>query len=370
MSIENLTTAFRNKQSVKNLINKIKKEAYNTQTYRIMEFCGGHTHSICSYGLDDILPKPIKLVHGPGCPVCVLPAGRLKMAIDLAKEKDVILCSYGDMMRVPAAQETLLTCKAQGADIRMVYSPLQCLELARNNPHKQIVFFAIGFETTAPTTAILLQKAAVEKLSNMSIFCNHVTTRAALYVILKKQNTPIDALIGPGHVALVTGLNIFEKAIKANPKPICISGFEPMDILSSIFNLVQQINNKKAYVENKYERAVTQKGNEKAQKLMKKFFELRDFFPWRGLGNIEASALKITQKYSRFDAEKHFMMEEITLKDPKACRCSDIILGMAEPFECKVFGNKCTPENPIGSCMVSGEGACAAYFQYKNYLKL
>ncbi|MFV0431259.1 MAG: hydrogenase formation protein HypD [Alphaproteobacteria bacterium] len=364
--MKNINTDFKNKEYVQKLIHQIECEIDDRQAYRIMEFCGGHTHSICSYALDDILPSNIKLIHGPGCPVCVLPAGRLKMAIDLAKQEDIVLCSYGDMMRVPAAKQSLLSTKAQGADIRMVYSPLQCMEIARDNPNKQIVFLAIGFETTTPATAVLLQKSNEANLDNISVFCNHVTTPAALDVILKRKNLPIDALIGPGHVSLITGLGIFEQAIKMNPKPICISGFEPVDLLSSIYALVQQINRKEAYVENKYERAVIKEGNLKAQALMAKFFELRPQFAWRGLGSIKNSGLAIAPKYEKFDAEKRFMMEEIELKDPKACQCSDIILGLAEPFECKVFGNKCTPENPIGSCMVSGEGACAAYYQYKK----
>jgi hydrogenase expression/formation protein HypD len=319
-----------------------------------------------------MLPKNIQLLHGPGCPVCVLPMKRINAAIELAQQTDTILCSYGDMLRVPGeAQQSLLKAKSQGADVRMIYSPAEVVKIAQQEPEKKVIFFAVGFETTTPPTAVILEQAIQLKLKNLFIFCNHVLTPPAIQGIMEPaklaNESILDGLIGPGHVSVVTGYKAYEMLAERYHVPIVISGFEPLDILHSILMLVKQINQSRYDVENQYTRAVSAKGNVKAQTLMQKYFELRDTFEWRGLGIMPESAIKIRPEFQDYDAEVQFTLSVSKGSDNKACECPAVLRGQKKPTECKLFNNPCTPENPLGSCMVSSEGACAAYFQYQNY---
>ncbi len=332
--------------------------------YKFMEFCGGHTHAIHRYNLSSLLPHNIELVHGPGCPVCILPIHRLDQAIYLAEQKDIILCSYGDMLRVPASnQKSLLKAKAQGANVRMVYSIDDALKIAEENPVQRIIFFAIGFETTTPPTAVAIKKASELKLKNFFVFCNHVLTPAALTAILNIQKSVLlNGIIGPSHVSVVIGDKAYSEVSREYHLPIVIAGFEPLDILQSILMLVKQVNQKIAKVENQYTRAVVPEGNQKAKKLMEEVFELRDAFSWRGLGKIPNSALKIRADYQAFDAEKQFVVPEVSEKINTACQCGKVLCGLMKPSECPLFATTCTPEDPLGACMVSSEGACAAHY--------
>ncbi|TSA14848.1 MAG: hydrogenase formation protein HypD, partial [Comamonadaceae bacterium] len=342
--------------------------------YSFMEFCGGHTHAISRYGLSDLLPQNVRMVHGPGCPVCVLPIGRVDMAIHLALQQNVILCTYGDTLRVPASNGlSLMKAKARGGDIRMVYSTLDALRLARENPQRQVVFFAIGFETTTPPTALAIQQAQLEQLSNFSVLCCHVLTPAAISQILESPEVrqwgtvPIDGFIGPAHVSTVIGSRPYEFFAEEYRKPVVIAGFEPLDVMQAILMLVRQVNEGRAEVENEFSRAVTREGNLKAQERVAEVFELRREFEWRGLGLVPYSALQIREKYAAFDAERRFHLEYQSVPDNKACECGAILRGVKRPQDCKIFGTVCTPENPIGSCMVSSEGACAAHYSYGRY---
>jgi hydrogenase expression/formation protein HypD len=331
-----------------------------------MEFCGGHTHAIFRYGVQDLMPGNVEFIHGPGCPVCVLPTGRIDNAIRLAERQDVILCTYADLMRVPATgRNSLLKAKANGSDIRMIYSTQDALKIARENPGKQVVFFAIGFETTTPPTAVAIKQAQAEGLTNFSVFCNHVLTPAAMQAILDApQPVAIDAFLGPSHVSTVIGSQPYETFAECYAKPIVIAGFEPLDVMQSAMMLIRQLNEGRYEVENEYSRAVTRQGNQKAQALVREVFELRPQFEWRGLGLILDSALKLRTGYASFDAEQRFNMPAIQASDVKGCECPAILRGAKKPQDCKLLGTVCTPENPMGSCMVSSEGACAAYWSY------
>ena len=336
--------------------------------YRLMEFCGGHTHAIFRYGVQDLLPPEVELIHGPGCPVCVLPVGRIDNAIELARQPDVILASYADMLRVPASGYTsLLKAKARGADVRMVYAASDALKLAQDNPEREVVFFAIGFETTTPPTALVIQQAARLGLRNFTVFCNHVLTPPAMHAIMATPNaggSAIEGFIGPSHVSTVIGTEPYEWFVSQHAKPVVIAGFEPLDVLQAVLMLVRQINEGRAEVENEYSRAVTPAGNVKAQAAMADVFELRETFEWRGLGLLPASALRIRERYGACDAERRFAVAPVAAADHKACECAAVLRGVIKPQQCKVFGTVCTPDNPIGACMVSSEGACAAYFSY------
>ena len=331
---------------------------------KIMEVCGGHTHSIFKYGIEEILPNTIELIHGPGCPVCVMPKGRLDDVISIAENSNVILTTFGDAMRVPGSKNSLLQARAKGADIRMVYSPLDCLQIAQDNPDKEVVFFCIGFETTAPSTALTILQAAAEKISNFSMFCNHVLVIPALKALLNNPDLQLDGFIGPGHVSMVIGTQPYEFISQEYHKPVVVSGFEPVDILQSIWMLLWQFLEKRCEVENQYNRLVIETGNHQALEAINRVFEVRETFEWRGLGEIPHSGLKIRSEYAQFDAEKKFTIPYFTVADHKACQCGEILKGVLKPWECKVFGTACTPENPIGACMVSSEGACAAYYKY------
>ena len=350
-----------------NLARRIATEITNIskgQKFKFMEVCGGHTHTIFKHGIEDILPENIELIHGPGCPVCVLPMGRIDDAIAIAKTEGTIFTTFGDMMRVPGSQGSLLDVKAAGADVRFIYSPLDALKIARQNPKKEVVFFAIGFETTAPSTAVTLLQAKNEDIQNFSVFCNHVTIIPTIKAILDSPDLRLDGFIGPGHVSMVIGLRTYQFIARDYQKPVVISGFEPLDIIQSILMLLKQYQTGKVVVENQYKRVVRPEGNLKSLEVMTQTMELRPYFEWRGLGFITHSALKIRSDFAQWDAEERFEVPGLQVADPKACQCGEVLKGVIKPWECKVFGTACTPETPIGSCMVSPEGACAAYFNY------
>ena len=357
---------FRDSELAKRVVREIERIAEGRR-FRIMEICGGHTHTIYRYGLHDVLPANIELVHGPGCPVCVLPMGKVDDAIAIAKHEGVILATFGDMMRVPGSEGSLIDAQADGADVRMVYSPLDALKLAHQNPDRKVVFFAIGFETTAPSTAVTLLHAKRLGVRNFFVFCNHVLVVPAIKALLDSPETRLDGFIGPGHVTTVIGSKAWEFIPKDYGKGIVISGFEPLDMLQAIYMLVKQLIEGKPRVDVQYTRAVRPDGNTKAKEVMAQVFELRETFEWRGLGWIEKSALKLKPEFAEFDAELHFDLPRRQVADPKVCQCGEVLRGSILPWECKVFGTACTPEHPIGACMVSSEGACAAVYQYGRY---
>jgi hydrogenase expression/formation protein HypD len=337
--------------------------------YKVMEVCGGHTHSIYKYGVDDLLPENVELVHGPGCPVCVIPMGRVDDAISMASEPGVIFTCFGDMMRVPGSKGTLQEAKARGADVRMVYSPLDALRIAKTNPDREVVFFAIGFETTAPSTALTLKRARAEGVPNFSCFCNHVTIVPPLRALLDSPDLRLDGFIGPGHVSTVVGARPLEFIPADYGKPVVVSGFEPVDILQSVLMILRQLEEGRCEVENQYKRVVPYEGNLRALEVMSEVFELRPHFEWRGLGFISQSGLKLSAAYAELDAEQRFGVPGVRVADPKACQCGEVLKGVIKPWECKVFGTACTPERPIGTCMVSSEGACAAYYNYGRFAR-
>jgi len=360
-------TEFRDRALAENLAGRIRRAVQPDRAYHFMEFCGGHTHAIFRYGVQDLMPPNVHFVHGPGCPVCVLPVRRLDDAIELAEKHGVILCTYGDMMRVPGTgRRSLIKAKADGADIRMVYSTLDALKIARENPDRQVVFFAIGFETTTPPTAVAIKMAQAERLTNFTVFCNHVLTPAAIEHVLDAPDGPaqIDGFLGPSHVSAVIGSHPYEAAAQKYQKPVVIAGFEPLDVMQSVLMLIGQVNAGRAEVENQYTRVVTRFGNRKAQALVAEVFTLRDRFEWRGLGSVPQSALQIRDNFADFDAERRFAASQKQSREVKSCECPAVLRGAKKPIECKLFGAVCTPDNPMGACMVSSEGACAAYFSY------
>jgi len=365
---------FRDGALAKNIAVNITREADPRRRYHLMEFCGGHTHAISRYGIADLLPANVRMIHGPGCPVCVLPAGRVENAIQLAQLPELILCCYGDLLRVPAGGGmSLLKAKARGADVRMVYSSGDAVKIAQENPQRQVVFFAIGFETTTPPTAVAIRQAQALNLKNFSVFCNHVLTPSAIAHILQSPEIrrlgvlALDGFIGPAHVSTVIGSRPYEYFAEEFQKPVVIAGFEPLDVMQAILMLVRQLNEGRAEVENEFSRAVTRDGNVKAQLLVAEVFELRRVFEWRGLGLVPYSALRIKAQYSAFDAEQRFDIPHISIADNKACECGAILRGVKRPQDCKLFGTVCTPDNPVGSCMVSSEGACAAHYSYGRF---
>ena len=357
---------FRDETVARGLVKEIASLSKG-QPLKLMEVCGGHTHTIYKHGIEDLLPSNIDLIHGPGCPVCVLPMGRIDDAIAIARMPGIIFTTFGDMMRVPGSKGSLLDAKAEGADVRFVYSPLDALKIARENPQSEVVFFAIGFETTAPSTAVTLLRAQAEGIRNFSVFCNHVTIIPAMKAILDSPDLRLDGFIGPGHVSMVIGMRPYEFVARDYGKPVVIAGFEPLDIIQSVQMIVKQISEKKAEVENQYSRVVRPKGNPKALEAMARTMELRPFFEWRGLGFITHSALKLRSDFANWDAELRFKVPGLRVADPKACQCGEVLKGVIKPWECRVFGTACTPETPIGTCMVSPEGACAAYFNFGRY---
>jgi hydrogenase expression/formation protein HypD len=337
--------------------------------YKLMEVCGGHTHSIYKYGIDDLLPENVELVHGPGCPVCVIPMGRVDDAIAIAHEDGVVFTCFGDMMRVPGSNGTLQEAKAAGADVRMVYSPLDALRIAKQHPEREVVFFAIGFETTAPSTALTLRRARAEGVENFSVFCNHVNIVPPLRALMDSPDLRLDGFLGPGHVSTVVGARPLEFIPAQYGKPVVVSGFEPVDILQSVLMLLRQLAEGRCEVENQYTRVVPYEGNLRALEVMAEVFELRPHFEWRGLGFISHSGLRLSAAYAEHDAELRHRVPGVRVADPKACQCGEVLKGVIKPYECKVFGSACTPERPIGTCMVSSEGACAAYYNYGRFAR-
>jgi hydrogenase expression/formation protein HypD len=345
---------------------EIRRLADPSRHYRFMEVCGGHTHAIYRFGLKDLLPPNIELVHGPGCPVCVLPMGRIDDGLSMSADPNVIFTAFGDMMRVPGTQGSPLEHKARGMDVRIVYSPADALRLAQKNPDRHVMFFAIGFETTAPSTALTLLRAKQEGVRNFSVFCNHVTIIPAIRAILDSPDMRIDAFIGPGHVSTVIGCRPYEWIARNEGKPIVVSGFEPVDVLQSIVMLLQQLARGESKVENQYKRVVPWEGNRAALKAMAEVFELRPYFEWRGMGFISQSALRLRESYAQWDAEQRFQVPGVRVTDPKAAQCGEVLKGVLKPAQCKLFGNECTPERPVGALMVSSEGSCAAYYNYEH----
>jgi hydrogenase expression/formation protein HypD len=357
---------FRDAGVIGKAADEIRRLADPGRHYRFMEVCGGHTHAIYRFGLKDLLPENIELVHGPGCPVCVLPMGRIDDGLSMAQSPDVMFTAFGDMMRVPGTEGSPLEHKARGMDVRIVYSPADALKLARNNPDKHVMFFAIGFETTAPSTALTLKRAKAEGVRNFSVFCNHVTIIPAIRAILDSPDMRIDAFIGPGHVSTVIGCRPYEWIARNEHKPIAVSGFEPVDILESIVMVLRQLKAGEAKVENQYKRVVPWEGNHVALKAMAEVFELRPYFEWRGMGFISQSALRVRDSFAQWDAERRFSVPGVRVTDPKAAQCGEVLKGVLKPVQCKLFGKECTPERPVGALMVSSEGSCAAYYSYQH----
>jgi hydrogenase expression/formation protein HypD len=335
----------------------------------IMEICGGHTHAIFRYGLDRMTPDGIEFIHGPGCPVCVLPMSRVDECIDLAERPEVIFTTFGDAMRVPGTRKSLLQAKAEGADVRMVYSPLDALELARRNPDREVVFFGLGFETTTPSTALTIQQAHRENLKNFSVFCNHITVPPPIRALLDDPRNFLDGFVGPGHVSMVIGTTPYDFIAKDYGKPIVVAGFEPLDLLQSVLMVLRQIRDGRAEVENQYARVVPTDGNPVSLAAIADVYEPRPSFEWRGLGEIDASGLRIRPGYAAYDAERKFRIgygagKPRPVAEPDGCACGEVMTGRIKPVACPHFGTGCTPESPIGALMVSSEGACAAYYQY------
>ncbi len=365
---------YRDARLARSLAAAIARTVVPSADYYFMEFCGGHTHAISRYGIEDLLPDNVHLIHGPGCPVCVLPVGRIDAAIRLAARPGVILCTYGDLMRVPGTKGTsLLGARAAGADVRMVYSTRDAVQIAEAERTRDVVFFAIGFETTTPPTALAIRLAARKGLTNFTVFCNHVLTPSAIQNILESPDVRefgrvrIDGFIGPAHVSTVIGTEPYAFFAEEFAKPVVIAGFEPLDVLQSLLMLVRQVNDGRHEVENEYGRAVRPGGNERAKAEVAEFFELRKSFEWRGLGDVPYSGLRLKEKYAAFDAERRFDVEDIPASDNPACECGAILRGVKKPIDCKLFGTVCTPDTPMGSCMVSAEGACAAHWTYGRF---
>lgn len=374
----NLRDDFRDPALAEQLIARIRKAVQPDRTYRFMEFCGGHTHAFLRHGLTDRMPPNVALLHGPGCPVCVLPAVRIDQAIRLAEQEGVVLCSYGDMLRVPGShQDSLQRARARGARIEIVYSPLEALALARREPQARVIFFAVGFETTTPPTAAVLQAAREANVSNFFVFCNHVLTLPAMAGILEtppdEQANPkspqLDGIIGPGHVSVIQGSRCYEALVQQHRVGVVVSGFEPLDLLQSILLLIEQVNAGQPRVENQYRRAVAPDGNRLAQAATAAVFDIREDFEWRGLGRLPHSALQLSAAYHAFDAEQAFAANlevHAPIRENRACACPQVLRGEMRPEECVLYGNPCTPDNPLGACMVSSEGACAAHYRYRG----
>lgn len=366
---------FRDPEKAKSLLREINSLAVKLRQgkdrpLQIMEVCGGHTHAIFRYGIETMLPDEIELVHGPGCPVCVLPMGRVDDCVKLAEIPGLILTTFGDAMRVPGSEKSLLQAKGEGADIRMVYSPLDALRIARENPDREVVFFALGFETTMPSTAMTVLRAEAEGITNFSLFCNHITIPATMKAILDSPELELDGFLGPGHVSMVIGNATYDFIARDYGKPLVVTGFEPLDVLQALWMVLKQLDDGRSEVENQYARVVPDNGNAVALDAIERVFELREFFEWRGLGSIDHSGVRMRKPYHAYDAEIKFGIRTVKIEDPAACQCGDVLKGIIKPWECKVFGTSCTPETPLGALMVSSEGSCAAYYQFGDVEKI
>ncbi|MBN2869370.1 MAG: hydrogenase formation protein HypD [Campylobacterales bacterium] len=365
--LKDLYEGFRNGEAIRALSAAIARESEKlSQPLHIMEVCGGHTHTIMKYGLKQLLPPHIEFIHGPGCPVCIMPKERIDHAIALARMEDAILLTLGDMIRVPGSQSSLSQERAAGRDIRALYSPIDALKIARENPDKKVIFFAIGFETTTPMTASLILQAEKEGIGNLYFHINHVLVPPAVHAIMDDSDTRVNAFIGPSHVSVITGSKIYEPIAAAYHTPVVVSGFEPVDVMEGILRIVRQKTGGRATAEVQYSRAVTREGNLKAQEMIDQTMRPRDHFRWRGIGDIPHSALQLRGEFAHRDAEKVFadFLPTEPIDDHKLCICGTILRGLAKPDECKVFGTACTPSTPLGSCMVSSEGSCNAYYRF------
>ncbi len=376
MELKDLYEKFRDPKTIKALAKEIEKEASKlNRDINIMEVCGGHTHTIMKYGLLQLLPKNINFIHGPGCPVCIMPKERIDHAYILSLKENVILCTLGDMIKVPGSYGSLQNARSRGADVRFVYSPLDVLKIAKENPNKKVIFFAIGFETTTPMTAALLQNVINLNLKNVLFHINHVTVPEVMRELIDSRdehidsyNNQIDAFLGPSHVSVIAGSKIYEEFPQKYSRPVVVAGFEPVDVMEGVLMIVRQFLKEEIKVEIQYKRSVTREGNKKAWEMIERYFKKRDLFKWRGLGNIPKSAWQLKDEFERFDTEKIYELPKEEIEDHKLCICGDILRGMAKPTECHVFGSACTPSKPLGSCMVSSEGACAAYYKYGNLI--
>ncbi len=337
-----------------------------TRPWVLMEICGGQTHTIMRYGLDDMLPRSVELVHGPGCPVCVTPLETIDRALALAARPEVIFVSYGDMLRVPGSSSDLFKVKAQGGDVRIVYSPMEALKIARANPTRKVIFFAIGFETTAPPNAMAVWQARKENLNNFYLLVSHVLVPPAIRLLLRSPRNRVQGFIAPGHVCTVMGYREYEELSREFHVPIVVGGFEPVDLLEAIKMLVEQLESGRAEVENQYVRSVTQAGNVAAQQIMERVFEVCDR-KWRGIGLIPQSGFRLRAEFAAHDAERAFDLGEFNADEPAECISAEVLQGLKKPTDCAAFGARCTPENPLGAPMVSAEGACAAYYQYRRH---
>lgn len=372
LTLNDLYDGFRDPSTIRSLSSEIHLEASRLdEPLRIMEICGGHTHTIMKYGLPQLLPEKISFVHGPGCPVCIMPKERIDHAIALAGMEETVLLTLGDMIRVPGSMTSLAAERAKGKDIRALYTPMDALKIAKENPDKKVVFFAIGFETTTPMTAAVIKSAIEQNITNLFFHINHVLVPPAVDAIMADGKAEIDAFIGPSHVSVITGAKIYAAIPSMYQTPVVVSGFEPVDVLQGILMIVRQKIEKRAELEIEYSRSVTMEGNSKAQALISKYFHTREHFRWRGIGDIAKSALQLRPEYSYLDAERLFSQQlpNEPIDDHKLCICGTILKGLAKPMDCKVFGTACTPNTPLGSCMVSSEGACNAYYRYTGVMQ-
>jgi hydrogenase expression/formation protein HypD len=379
LQLRDLYDGFRNPEVIKGFAKLIEQEAKKLPSgINIMEVCGGHTHSIMKFGLPQLLPENINFIHGPGCPVCIMPKERIDHAYILAEQENTILVTLGDMIKVPGSHGSLQDARAKGADVRFVYSPFDTLKIADENPDKKVIFFAIGFETTTPMTTALIEAVIKRDIKNIFFHINHVTVPEVMVELIDSRdehvdsyNNRIDAFLGPSHVSVITGSKIYEKFPTQYKRPVVVAGFEPVDIMEAILMIVRQFNENRCELEIEYKRLVSREGNLKAQALIDKYFEKASLFKWRGLGNVPDSGYRLKEEFSYLDAEHIYadILPREEIEDHKLCICGDILRGMAKPDECTIFGTACKPQSPLGSCMVSSEGACAAYFKYGNLLK-
>ena len=369
LSFPILIDGYRDARTIKALAKRIREEAEQiNRQVKVMEVCGGHTHVIAKYGLHQLLPENIQFVHGPGCPVCIMPKERIDHAYILSQMKDTIIVTLGDMMKVPGSLGSLFESRARGADVRFIYSPMDTLEIAKNNPFKTIIFFAIGFETTTPMTAALIKRQLDEKIENIMYHINHVTVPEPMEAVMASEDCSIDAFIAPSHVSVITGAKIYQPLADKYSMPIVVSGFEPVDIMESLWMIARQFREGRSSLEIQYTRGVSMEGNVQAQRMTERFFEKSVSFRWRGIGDIPGSSLRLKDEFSFLDAEKKYSLPGESIDDHKLCICGEILKGKAKPFECTAFGKACTPQNPLGACMVSEEGSCAAYHRYGKFI--
>lgn len=370
LQLKDLYDGFRDSKVIKAYKKLIDEDLKDyDKTINIMEVCGGHTHTIMKYGIPQLLNKKINFIHGPGCPVCVMPKDRIDSAYELSLQKDVILVTLGDMIKVPGSKGSLQKARSEGADVRFVYSPMDCLKIADENKDKTVVFFAIGFETTTPMTCALMEQVIKQDIKNILFHINHITVPEVMQVLVQDENCKIDAFLGPSHVSVISGSKIYEEFPRDYNKPVVVSGFEPVDVMQSISMIVKQFKEKRANLEIEYKRLVSYEGNLKAQELVNKYFK-KVPFKFRGIGEVENSGYELKDEFDKYNAKIVYkdILPTHEVKENKACKCPEILKGVAKPTDCKIFGTVCTPTNPIGSCMVSSEGACSAYYKYGNLL--